>query len=227
MVSPPHGPTEPQAGADRPGTRPDLTDAVAAATPSRSLLVRSALGFAARRHARQRRDSDGAPFIAHPLEVARLLRDAGCSEVVIAGGLLHDVLETTYTSVAELTTRFGPEVANLVQAVSDDPSVESYRERKQRLREQVRNADHDAALVFAADKVSKVREQRQRITPDRVASGAPDLERLCHDEAMRLEHYHESLRMLQDVAAGHPLVELLANELHANPMPASGSRPCT
>ncbi|MBA3746784.1 MAG: HD domain-containing protein [Solirubrobacterales bacterium] len=54
----------------------------------RSPLTRAAARFAARCHARQWRDSDDAPFIEHPLEVARLLRGAGCSDVVVAAGLL-------------------------------------------------------------------------------------------------------------------------------------------
>jgi len=184
-----------------------------------SLLVRSALRFAARCHARQRRESDGAPFIAHPIEVAQLLRDAGCSDVVIAAGLLHDVVENTYTSPAELTARFGPDVANLVQAVSHDGSVQNYRRRKQLLREQVRNADADAALVFAADKISQVRELPDPVRRDRASCAATAPKTTQHDHEMRLEHYHESLRMLQDIAAGHPLVKRLANELHGHPMP--------
>jgi (p)ppGpp synthase/HD superfamily hydrolase len=82
-----------------------------------------------------------APFIEHPMEVARLLRDAGCREVVIAAGLLHDVLENTAATARELTARFGTEVTTLVQAVSDDASVHDYRERKQLLRDQVEDAD--------------------------------------------------------------------------------------
>ncbi len=54
----------------------------------RSPLTRAAARFAARCHARQWRDGDDAPFIEHPLEVARLLRGAGCSDVVVAAGLL-------------------------------------------------------------------------------------------------------------------------------------------
>jgi HD domain len=116
------------------------------ATGKPSSLIRSAMKFAACCHASQRRASDQAPFIEHPVEVARLLRDAGCPDVVIAAGLLHDVLENSPTSVAELTACFGAEVANLVQAVSDDPSIPSYRQRKQQLREQVRKAGGYASL---------------------------------------------------------------------------------
>ena len=121
-------------------------------------LAPSALDFATRSHANQRRDSDGAPFIEHAIEVARLLREAGCSEELVAAGLLHDVVENTNVSLGELEDNFGAGVAELVRAVSDDADIAGYRERKRALRAQVRQAGSDAALLFAADKIAKVRE---------------------------------------------------------------------
>lgn len=173
-----------------------------------SRLVPSALTFAQRCHDGQQRDS-GAPFIEHPREVARLLHEAGCSETLVAAGLLHDLLEDTHVEPGALRARFGPAVAQLVETVSDDAGVAGYRQRKRKLREQVRSVGGDAALLFAADKISKVREASERMgRGDRRSAG--ELER--HDE-LRLEHYAESLRMLQDVAPRHSLVELLAAEL--------------
>jgi len=186
-------------------------------------LPGSARRFAARCHSRQRRQSDGAPFIEHPLEVARLLRAAGCSDVVVAAGLLHDVVEKTDVSMAELTARFGTAVAGLVQSVSDNASIQSYRPRKQLLREQVRGASVDAALLFAADKIAKVRElpdlvRRDRARSDRTGRGHRTRNHLDDDYQMRLEHYHESLVMLREVAPGHPLVTRLASELDLCPI---------
>jgi (p)ppGpp synthase/HD superfamily hydrolase len=177
-----------------------------------SLLAQSACVFATRCHARQRRISDGASFIEHPLEVARLLRDAGCSEVLVAAGLLHDVVEDTDVGADELRARFGPDVTDLVLAVTEDARVTSYRRRKRLLREQVRRAGDDAAVLFAADKISKVRELRAQTVRDRSA-------------ALRLEHYRESLGMLRSVAPEHPLVGRLAAELDAGPLSASVPAP--
>lgn len=181
-------------------------------------LAPQALAFAVRCHAGQRRQSDGAPFIEHPLEVARLLRDAGCSEAVVAAGLLHDVAESTEVTVAELSARFGDDVAALVDAVTDDACVESYRLRKQLMRDHVRFLGGDVALLFAADKISKVREwakdaarQHRRIAALPADSRARRyLER--HRE-MRLEHYRASFGMLERVAPGHRLVTQLGDEL--------------
>ncbi len=211
MVLRPDEPTDAQPLIVERGVRGDrATRPIRTATQQPVLLLPAAMRFAARRHARQRRHSDGAPFIAHPTEVARLLRDAGCRDVVIAAGLLHDVLEDTDATARELTARFGLEVAILVQTVSEDASVDDYRERKQRLRDQVQDAGGDALLIFAADKISKVRELPHSLKDQRV--------RLVHHVRLRLEHYEQSLRMLQHSAAGHPLVARLADELNTRPI---------
>jgi HD domain len=188
-----------------------------------SSLVESALAFATHCHAGQSRESDGAAFIEHPLEVARLLGEAGCSEVVVAAGLLHDVVEDARVSTAELAARFGPAVTALVQAVTDHACLGSYRQRKHVLREQVRSAGADAALLFAANKISKVRELPDQISRDRARFGETSRGGRARDhleryQQTRLEHYQASLVMLQRVAPRHPLVERLADELDNLPI---------
>ncbi len=187
--------------------------------PCRPLSV---LAYAARCHAGQRRESDGAPFIEHLSEVARLLRDAGCADVLVAAGLLHSVLQDTDISAAELRARFGATVSELVQATTDD-CVGSYPQRMHALREQVRNADHDAALVFAANEIAEVRELADQVRRERARVGAY----AAHDRArgsleryqqMRLREYHASLAMLRAVAPQHRLVRQLASELHHCPI---------
>ena len=225
MASRSVGPTEVQAPADqRQANNERAGHEARAGADQGASLARSALTFAARCHAGQWRESDGAPFIEHPSEVARLLRDAGCSGVVVAAGLLHDVVADTDVSLAELRARFGAGVANLVQAVTDD-CVGSYRQREQVLREQVRSAGGDAALLFAADKIAEVREmtdqlRRERARIDSAGRALRARNRLERYQQMRLDHYHASLKMLQRVAPRHPLVKQLANELDRCPITA-------
>lgn len=192
---------------------------------SESALARSALEFAARHHAGLRRGSDDALFIEHPLEVARLLRDAGCSAAVVAAGLVHDVVEDANVTDGEIYERFGTAVAALVRSVTEDPSVRSYRWRKRALREQVRGAGGDAALLFAADNIAKVRELPDQARRDRARFGSmPRGQRACarrrRYQQLRLEHYRESLRMLEQVAPRHPLVQRLAAEIERCPVAA-------
>jgi (p)ppGpp synthase/HD superfamily hydrolase len=167
-------------------------------------LTEAALLFAAERHDGQRLPGDGVPFVRHPLEVASLLSEAGYGDEVVAGGVLHDVLENTQTPAGELEERFGRRVAELVRAVSEDDSIADPGERKEALREQVALGPLEAAAIFAADKVS-----RARVLASRLPAGLPE------DEAARkLDHYRASLAMLQwRLGRRHRLVEHLRTEL--------------
>ena len=60
----------------------------------------------------------GEPYICHPLAVARLVLDLGMDSESIAAALLHDVVEDTPTTLADLTAAFGEEVAALVDGVT-------------------------------------------------------------------------------------------------------------
>lgn len=171
---------------------------------------RAALEFAQREHAGQRRSSDGAPFIEHPLEVGWLLYRAGAPDQLIAAGLLHDVLEKTTVSAGELKARFGSPIADLVSAVSEDERIDGYEPRKTALRQQVAAAGAGALMVFAADKVSKVRELR-------AALAAARRRRTQLDDSLlppwRLAHLHHCLGMLEQRLGDSPLVRLLRSEL--------------
>jgi hypothetical protein len=200
-----------------------------AAGAQASPLTDSAHAFAVRCHAGRRRDGDGAPSIEHALEVARLLRAAGCSDVVVAAGLLHGVLASSEVGARELAERFGADVADLVVAVSDDTSVHSYRRRKQVLREQVRGAGLDAAALFAAERICMLRELPDQFVRDRrrfdaAAPGSRVCVHLERFQQLRLEHFQQSLRMLQRVAPRHPLVRGLAEELDNCPVARGGRR---
>ena len=80
-------------------------------------LIRDAYEFADRSHEGQLRKS-GEPYIAHPLEIALYLADLRLDEQTIAASLLHDVVEDCGVSLDELSGRFGPEIAKLVDGVT-------------------------------------------------------------------------------------------------------------
>jgi (p)ppGpp synthase/HD superfamily hydrolase len=170
-------------------------------------LVRRAMAWAEQQHRGQHRAVDDAPFILHPVEVAALLSGRECDEEVIAAGLLHDVVENTDAGIDDVRNRFGDRVARIVGAVTEDESIKDYAERKAALRAHVAAAGPDAHAVYAADKLTKIRELRAQAAGGR--SG---------DEAAlvrRLDHYEASLRMLEAVAVDLPFVHQLAFELWA------------
>ena len=79
--------------------------------------LRKAYVFSAKAHKGQVRRS-GEPYLSHPLEVTGLLADMVLDRTTLVAGLLHDVLEDTETTTAELREQFGKEVARLVEGVT-------------------------------------------------------------------------------------------------------------
>ena len=91
--------------------------------------IHDAIIFAAKAHEGQRRKGTDIPYITHPFEVAQILMEAGCDETLIIAGLLHDPLEDTEVTAAEIEEQFGPEVLALVDSDSEDKSL-SWEDRK-------------------------------------------------------------------------------------------------
>lgn len=132
-----------------------------AAALARSALVADALEQAREAHQGQvRNGSGGMPYIEHPKAVATLLAEHGFGDDVLAAALLHDVVEDSETTVADIERRFGEPVAGLVATLSDDESIDDYRRRKDEHRERIRDVDGDAFAIYGADKLTNVRTLR-------------------------------------------------------------------
>jgi (p)ppGpp synthase/HD superfamily hydrolase len=133
--------------------------------------------------------------IDHPLAVAQLLRDDGRPPVLVTAGLLHDVLEDTDVSADELRERFGPEVTRIVKALTQDPSISGYDERKAALRRQIVEAGRDVATVALADKAAKIGSLHSR------------------PRDTQLEHYRATLDGIEERYGKSPLSERARAEL--------------
>ena len=79
--------------------------------------IAAAAVFAAKKHGNQMRKS-GEPYITHPIAVAEILMQIGMDADTVSAGLLHDTLEDTDTTQEEISTIFGHEVGEMVQAVT-------------------------------------------------------------------------------------------------------------
>lgn len=122
--------------------------------------VFAALAFAAHKHRDQRRKDEGAsPYINHPIALADLLVSEGgvTDHVVLCAAILHDTIEDTETSHAELVAAFGQEIADVVAEVTDDKSLPK-AERKQLQIEHAAHASRRAKLVKLADKTCNLRD---------------------------------------------------------------------
>lgn len=119
-----------------------------------------ALAFAARKHRDQRRkDAEASPYINHPIAVAHVLAAEGAvtDPTVLVAALLHDTVEDTRTTFAELEQRFGPAVAGLVRELSDDKSLPK-AERKRLQVAHAAAASAGARQIKLADKICNVRD---------------------------------------------------------------------
>jgi (p)ppGpp synthase/HD superfamily hydrolase len=180
------------------------------AAVARSPLVRDALATAAAAHAGQvRNGSGGLPYIEHPKMVAERLAEAGYGDEVLAAGLLHDVVEDSELTVADLRERFGAEIATLVELLSDDQSIESYRERKDEHRGRIESVDGDALAIYCADKLSNVSTLRSALARE----GAAVPEEFKVPLELKLEVWEADAALLRRLAPELAFLEPLSDEL--------------
>lgn len=123
-------------------------------------LFVKAVAFAADKHRNQRRkDADASPYINHPIALSSVLaNEGGVADVaVLCAAVLHDTIEDTETSSAELAAIFGPQVTAIVLEVTDDKSLDK-PVRKQRQIEHAPHISREAKLVKLADKICNLRD---------------------------------------------------------------------
>jgi (p)ppGpp synthase/HD superfamily hydrolase len=138
-----------------------MPDPKTAELASVQTILRAA-SYAAHKHTAQRRKgAGGEPYVNHLLEVAELIAKVlpEPDTNLIVAALLHDVVEDTGTSNAEVAEIFGPDVASLVAEVTDDKSLP----QAERKRLQIVNAPKKtvrAQYIKLADKISNLRALR-------------------------------------------------------------------
>ena len=115
----------------------DVKKLLLAYNPSADIkLLEEAYQFADNAHRKQKRLS-GEAYITHPIEIAYILTELRMDMQTIIAGLLHDVIEDTEYSYKDITTKFGDEIAGLVDGVTkitqleyankEDQQAESFR----------------------------------------------------------------------------------------------------
>ena len=110
----------------------ELVERVRAYTPTGPVdVIQRAYEFSAGVHQGQRRAS-GEPYLTHPLQVAGIIADLRLDVPSVATGLLHDTVEDTLATLAQVEERFGPEIAGLVDGVTKIGQINfTSREEKQ------------------------------------------------------------------------------------------------
>ncbi len=155
--------------------------------------LQEALEFARRAHAGQHRRQNGRPFIEHPVAVVDLLAEREQSDEVLAAGYLHDTVEKCESvSLSDLQARFGPAVAVIVDALTEEPGIEGYDERKRALRDRALSSGQEAAVVYAADRLANMRDWQALKDAERPKAAA----RLGTTFESRLQLWDEDLLAL-------------------------------
>ena len=158
-------------------------------------LVRTAFYFAEKAHDGQQRKYTGEPYIVHPLAVASLVTFAGGSDEAVAAALLHDVVEDTDVTNAEIAEEFGMDVAGLVAEVTDvsKPEDGNRAVRKAIDRDHLKRASPSGMTIKLADMIDNSRS---------IAEGDPKFAKVYMAEcADLLPHLSGGSRMLWTMAA--------------------------
>jgi guanosine-3',5'-bis(diphosphate) 3'-pyrophosphohydrolase len=181
-------------------TQPAVKRTPAPSTSDAARIV-AAAEFAAFKHRHQRRKGvKGSPYINHPLAVAGTLGAYGIDDAeTVMAAILHDTIEDTMTTRAELERVFGPAVASIVAEVTDEKG-QSTKLRKQM---QVAHAPHlsrPAQLVKLADKICNLRD---------IVARPPDwpLER-------KQEYFEWAKRVVDGLRGVHPGLEAEFDRVH-------------
>jgi len=184
----------------------DLIDRVKAYNPNTNEdLLNRAYVYAMKAHGTQTRAS-GDPYFSHPLEVAAILTDLKLDDATIVAALLHDTIEDTEATRAEIDEKFGPEIGALVDGLTKLKKLDLVtREAKQA--ENLRKlllaiaADVRVLLIKLADRLHNMRtldfmrpESRRRTAEETLDIYAPLAGRMgMHEMREELENlaFHE------------------------------------
>ncbi len=147
-------------------------------------LLNRAYVYAMRAHGQQKRAS-GDPYFTHPLEVAAILTELRLDDATIVAAVLHDTIEDTGATKADIDTLFGPEIGSLVDGLTKlkkldlvskrAAQAENFRKLLLAISEDVR-----VLLVKLADRLHNMRtlhfvspEKRARIAEETLDIYAP------------------------------------------------------
>jgi guanosine-3',5'-bis(diphosphate) 3'-pyrophosphohydrolase len=173
--------------------------------PTDVARLTEAYRFSGAAHAGQRRQS-GEPYVSHPLAVAEILADWRLDGQALVAALLHDVMEDTSVTKAEISDTFGKPVADLVDGVSkldkiefqsaEDAQAENFRKMLLAMARDVR-----VILIKLADRLHNMRTlaavapaKRRRVARETMEIYAPIANRLGLNAL-----FHE----LQELAFAH------------------------
>ncbi len=199
-------------------------------------LLNKAYVYAMQKHGSQKRAS-GDPYFNHPLEVAAILTELKLDDASIAVGLLHDTIEDTDATRAEIDQLFGPEIGAIVDGLTkierlnlvsrEEAQAENLRKLLLAISQDVR-----VLLVKLADRLHNMRtlqymppEKRTRIAQETMDIYAPlagrmgmqDMRNELENIAFKIlqpDHYSAITERLDEMQAEyHETISTISTEL--------------
>lgn len=172
-------------------------------------MLKNAIRFAINAHHKQKRKGTDFPYIEHPIHVGMLLQQIGASEEIVVAGILHDTLEDTEVTEADILVEFGERVLYLVKWTSEPDKSLPWKERKSHTLVHLATAERYVQLIALCDKYANLIDM------------ATDLKQEGTDFWMRFnagleaqrwyyESLVESLEGLSDLGLYHDFCQLVA-----------------
>ena len=133
-------------------------------------IVKKAYDYSLKHHDGQTRAS-GEPYLVHPLEVALVLAEMKMDPIAVAAGLLHDSVEDTSVTIADIRKEFGEQVAHIVEGVTKISKID-FATREEQQAENLRKMmlamvdDIRVVLIKLADRLHNMRTL-EHLQPDR------------------------------------------------------------
>ena len=130
--------------------------------PLDTSLFDHAVTFAVKAHSGTERRGKGFPYIVHLMEAVEIVATITPDQELLAAAMLHDTVEDTPITVADLRREFGERIASIVEAESDvrnegESEAESWHRRKQEAIDRLTAAPLEAKIVALGDKLSNMR----------------------------------------------------------------------
>lgn len=172
-------------------------------------LFDKALCFATEKHSGQVRKTSNVPYIIHPVEVASIIATMSEDEELLVAGLLHDTIEDTNTTLAEIRQNFGKRVALLVMTETEDkredlPPEETWMLRKEESLVMLENTkDLDVKMLWMGDKLSNMRS----IARDYAISGDAMWEKFHEKDPKVQAWYYGSIAKYLSVLKEYPVYQ--------------------
>lgn len=127
-------------------------------------LYDKALKFATTKHNGQTRKDGITPYIAHPIDVSKLIEDFAFDndnlETMMVSALLHDTIEDTDTTYEEIYEEFGETIANIVLELTSDKIEQKRVGKAKYLKEKMYKMSEEALTVKLADRLSNLKDRK-------------------------------------------------------------------